>query len=250
ELAESDLSLGQAVDVAVRLTGLVHENPLRERLRAQLMVALYRGGEIAEGVGGVPAGRARLPDEVGIEPGPELQSLHDRILSRDPDLAAPPPRAAVLTGPAPGPSAPRQLPAPPQLFTGRTMELAELDKIHDSSTVVITAIDGMAGVGKTALAVQAAHQMVERYPDGQLFIDLHGYTEGVAPVEPGAALDWMLRSLGVPGDRIPADPDQRAALYRSRLADLRVAIVLDNAATEAQVIPLLPGAPGCVVLVT
>jgi tetratricopeptide (TPR) repeat protein len=136
------------------------------------------------------------------------------------------------------------------LFTGRTSELAHLDKIHDASTVVITAIDGMAGVGKTALAVQAAHHMVDRYPDGQLFLDLHGYTEGVAPVEPGAALDFLLRSLGVPGEQIPAEFDHRAGLYRSRLADLRVVIVLDNAATEAQVGPLLPGAPGCVVLVT
>jgi tetratricopeptide (TPR) repeat protein len=136
------------------------------------------------------------------------------------------------------------------LFTGRAVELADLGKIHDASTVVITAIDGMAGVGKTALAVQAAHQMVERYPDGQLFIDLHGYTDGVAPVEPGEALDWMLRALGVPGQRIPSDLGQRAGLYRSRLAEQRMVIVLDNAATEAQVTPLLPGAPGCVVLVT
>src|SRR5262249_39822708 len=151
-----------------------------------------------------------------------------------------------------GPSrrGPRQLPAPPQLFTGRILELAELDNVHDASTVVITAIDGMAGVGKTALALQAAHQMVDRYPDGQLFIDLHGYTDGVAPVEPGAALDWLLRSLGVPGERTPAELDQRAALYRSQLADSRMVIVLDNAATEAQVRPLLPGAPGCVVLIT
>jgi tetratricopeptide (TPR) repeat protein len=116
--------------------------------------------------------------------------------------------------------------------------------------VVITAIDGMAGVGKTALAIQAARQMVDRYPDGQLFLDLHGYTHGVAPVEPGDALDWLLRSLGVPGERIPADLDQRAGLYRSRLADQRMLIVLDNAATEEQVTPLLPGAPGCVVLLT
>jgi predicted ATPase len=125
-----------------------------------------------------------------------------------------------------------------------------LDKIHDASTVVITAIDGMAGVGKTALAVQAGHRMAERYPDGQVFIDLHGYTDGVSPVEPGKALDWLLRSLGVPGERIPAELDEKAGLYRSRLANLRMVIVLDNAATEAQVIPLLPGAPGCVVLVT
>jgi tetratricopeptide (TPR) repeat protein len=130
------------------------------------------------------------------------------------------------------------------------MELAELDKIHDASTVVITAIDGMAGVGKTALAVQAAHAMVERYPDGQLFLDLHGYTDGVAPIEASEALDWLLRSLGVPGERIPAQLDQRAGLYRSRLAEKRMVIVLDNAGTEAQVTPLLPGAPGCVVLVT
>jgi tetratricopeptide (TPR) repeat protein/transcriptional regulator with XRE-family HTH domain len=150
----------------------------------------------------------------------------------------------------PSENMPRQLPAAPQLFTGRAAELVELDKIHDGSTAVITAIDGMAGVGKTALAVQAAHQMLDRYPDGQLFIDLHGYTDGMAPVAPGEALDRMLRALGVPGERIPAEVDERAGLYRSRLSDQRVLIVLDNAATEAQVIQLLPGAPGCVVLVT
>jgi DNA-binding SARP family transcriptional activator/Tfp pilus assembly protein PilF len=250
ELASTELSLGHAIDVAARLAGLVHEHPLRERLRAQLMVALYQCGQTAEALEVYRAGRASLAAELGIEPGPELQSLHERILSRDPDLSAAPPYAPATVVASASRQAPRQLPAPPQLFTGRTIELAELDKIHDASTVVITAIDGMAGVGKTALAIQAAHQMVERYPDGQLFIDLHGYTDGVAPVEPANALDWLLRSLGVPGERIPADLDQRAALYRSRLADQRMVIVLDNAATEAQVSPLLPGAPGCVVLVT
>jgi tetratricopeptide (TPR) repeat protein len=195
------------------------------------------------------AGRVTLATELGIEPGPELQFVHERILSRDPDLAIPQSASATRSGPTPAP-VPRQLPAAAQAFTGRVMELADLGKIHDASTVVITAIDGMAGVGKTALAVQAAHEMAERYPDGQLFIDLHGYTAGVAPVGPGEALDRLLRSLGIPGDRIPADLDQRAGLYRSRLADLRMVIVLDNAAAEAQVEPLLPGAPGCVVLVT
>jgi DNA-binding SARP family transcriptional activator/Tfp pilus assembly protein PilF len=258
ELAEADLSLGNAVGVVLRLTGLVQEYPLRERVRAYLMMALYRCGQTAEALDVFRSGRAALVDELGIEPGPELQSLHERILGRDPDLAAPPPLAGpsvevaapAPAGPVPLWERPRQLPAAPQLFTGRTIELAELNKIHDSSTVVITAIDGMAGVGKTALAVHAAHQMVDHYPDGQLFIDLHGYTHGVAPVDPGEALDWLLRSLGVPGERIPAVLEQRAALYRSRLADLRMLIVLDNAATEAQVRPLLPGAPGCVALVT
>jgi tetratricopeptide (TPR) repeat protein/DNA-binding SARP family transcriptional activator len=249
ELAEVELSLGQAVDVVGRLTGLIHEHPLRERLRAQLMVALYRCGRTAEALEVFRSGRASLVAELGIEPGPELQSLHERILTRDPDLTPPPPLMAA-TGSGRTRQVPRQLPVPPPLFTGRSQELAELDKIHDASTVVITAIDGMAGVGKTALAVQAAHQMVERYPDGQLFVDLHGYTDGVAPVEPGAALDFLLRSLGVAGDRIPAELDARAALYRSRLADQRLVIVLDNAAAEAQVRPLLPGSPGCVVLIT
>jgi tetratricopeptide (TPR) repeat protein/transcriptional regulator with XRE-family HTH domain len=145
---------------------------------------------------------------------------------------------------------PAQLPAPPQAFTGRTAELAGLDLTEDAATVVITAIDGMAGIGKTALAVHAAHRVADRYPDGQLFVDLHGYTQGMAPVEPGDVLDGMLRALGVPGEHIPPGLDERAALYRSRLADRRVLIVLDNAATEDQVTPLLPGTPGCLVLVT
>jgi tetratricopeptide (TPR) repeat protein/transcriptional regulator with XRE-family HTH domain len=145
---------------------------------------------------------------------------------------------------------PRQLPTPPQAFTGRKAELAQLDRIEDISTVVITAIDGMAGIGKTALAVHAAHRLADHYPDGQLFVDLHGYSEGIAPLEPGEALDRMLRALGAAGEQIPADLDERAGLYRSQLADRQMLILLDNAATEAQVAPLLPGAAGCLVLIT
>jgi tetratricopeptide (TPR) repeat protein len=156
------------------------------------------------------------------------------------DGRTPPPSAAV----------PRQLPAPPPAFTGRVAESAELGRIMDTSSVVITSIDGMAGVGKTALAVHAAHRMAGHYPDGQLFIDLLGYTEGARPVEPGDALDRMLRALGVPGDQIPRDLDDRAALFRSRLAGRRILILLDNAASEAQVAPLLPGTPECLVMVT
>jgi tetratricopeptide (TPR) repeat protein/transcriptional regulator with XRE-family HTH domain len=159
---------------------------------------------------------------------------------RGPSDALPPPPGAV----------PRQLPAPPPAFTGRVAESADLERIPDVSTVVITSIDGMAGIGKTALAVHAAHRMAGHFPDGQLFLDLHGYTEGVAPVEPGDALDRMLRALGVPGDQIPGDLDDRAALYRSRMAGRKVLVLLDNAASEAQVAPLLPGTPGCLVVVT
>jgi tetratricopeptide (TPR) repeat protein/transcriptional regulator with XRE-family HTH domain len=160
-----------------------------------------------------------------------------------------PDRSDALLPPSSG-DVPRQLPASPPAFTGRVAESAELGRIPDASSVVITSIDGMAGVGKTALAVHAAHRMAGHYPDGQLFLDLHGYTDGVAPVEPGDALDRMLRALGVPGDQVPRGLDDRAAFYRSRVAGRKVLVLLDNAASEAQVAPLLPGTSGCLVMVT
>ncbi|MFI7697905.1 ATP-binding protein [Nonomuraea sp. NPDC049480] len=148
---------------------------------------------------------------------------------------------------------PQQLPADVAAFVGRARELTVLGDVGeggDAATVVITAIDGMAGVGKTALAVHAAHQLASRFPDGALFVDLHGYTQGMAAVDPADTLARMLGVLGVPGESIPQHVDDRAALYRSVLADRRMLIVLDNAADEAQVRPLLPGTAGCLVLVT
>ncbi len=230
--------------VLPRLAEAASEHPLVEPLAAVFMRALAAAGRTAQALDHYSIVRRQLAEQLGTDPGPELQQLHRQILCTD---AAPTPGAAAA---GPSPLMPRQLPASVQFFTGRAVELADLRRVHDASTVVITAIDGMAGVGKTALAVRAAHQLSERYPDGQLFIDLHGYTHGVSPIEPGEALDRMLHSLGVPGERIPAGLDERAGLYRSRLADQRVLIVLDNAATESQVTPLLPGAPGCLVLVT
>jgi tetratricopeptide (TPR) repeat protein/DNA-binding SARP family transcriptional activator len=259
DLMDIDLALGSHAPVTGALQGLVVQHPLRERMRGQLMTALYRSGRQADALAHYHIGRDTLVKELGVEPGTWLQNIHLSILrgvDPGPELIAPGralrnrTSSADLVSLQPSHHVPRQLPAPPQMFTGRAVELADLDKIHDASTVVITAIDGMAGVGKTALAVQAAHQMADRYPDGQLFLDLHGYTHNVAPIEPGEALDRMLRSLGVPGEGIPAGLDERAGLYRSRLAEQRMLIVLDNAATESQVTPLLPGAPGCVVLVT
>jgi DNA-binding SARP family transcriptional activator/tetratricopeptide (TPR) repeat protein len=238
--ARVELAQANPRPVLASLAELANDHPLVESLTEVQMLALHAAGRTSEALDLYARTRALLAEELGTDPGPDLQALHAALL-----------RGEVQNTPSqPSPLVPRQLPAPPQLFTGRIMELADLDKIHDASTVVITAIDGMAGVGKTALAVQAAHRMVDRYPDGQLFVDLHGYTEAVAPMKPSQALDCLLRSLGVPGERIPADVDQRAALYRSRLAEQRMVIVLDNAATETQVTPLLPGAPGCVVLVT
>ncbi|MGP4102087.1 ATP-binding protein [Nonomuraea sp. KM90] len=144
---------------------------------------------------------------------------------------------------------PRQLPADVE-FVGRARELALLDEAGGASTVVITAIDGMAGVGKTALAVHAAHRLAARFPDGDLFVDLHGYTQGMAPADPADTLARVLDVLGVAGESIPQHVDDRAALYRSVLAGRKMLILLDNAADEAQVRPLLPGAGGCLVLVT
>jgi DNA-binding SARP family transcriptional activator/tetratricopeptide (TPR) repeat protein len=240
--ADACLRLNEPEPVVAALTDLAGEQPMAESLAAGLIRALCASGRPAEGLDHYERVRRLLAEELGADPGPELRRLHRRILTGDPALCRP-------EGPARAP-VPRLLPAPPQMFSGRRRELADLECAPDAYTVVITAIDGMAGVGKTALALHAAHHLAERFPDGQLFIDLHGYTQGLKPVEPGDALDRMLRTLGVPGEQIPADLDERAALYRSRLAGKRMLILLDNAATEAQAAPLIPGTPGCLAMIT
>jgi tetratricopeptide (TPR) repeat protein len=145
---------------------------------------------------------------------------------------------------------PRELPAPPPSFVGRDTELAEIEKARDGSAVVVVGIVGLAGVGKTSLAVRAAHLLAEHHPDGQLFVDLHGHSARLPPLASGDVLERVLRTLGVPGERVPKGLDARAALYRTVLADRRMLVVLDNAVDEEQVEPLLPGCPGSLVLVT
>jgi DNA-binding SARP family transcriptional activator/Tfp pilus assembly protein PilF len=247
-LIATQLTLGHHEDVLPELHTLIAAQPLRELLWSQWILALYRSGRRAEALRAYGDLRRHLVRELGVEPAPQLQSLHRQILADDPSLAPP---FSVRTGSAP---VPRQLPADIGTFTGREAELAALETLADSANppraLVISAIDGMAGVGKTALAVHAANRLAARFPDGQLFVDLHGFTQGVPPVDLGDALDRMLRCLGVPGEQIPHDLDARAALYRTHLAGKRTLIVLDNAATEAQVRPLLPGTAGCLVLVT
>ncbi|MFC7586487.1 helix-turn-helix domain-containing protein [Nonomuraea antimicrobica] len=151
------------------------------------------------------------------------------------------PRAAI--------SVPRQLPADVAAFVGRGRELTALERHEHPNTAAVTTIDGMAGVGKTALAVHAAHRLAPRFPDGQLFLNLHGHT-GAVPVEPGDALARLLLALDVPDRRIPCDVEDRAALYRGVVADRRVLIVLDDASDADQVRPLLPAGPGCRLIVT
>ena len=240
---QARLSLAEPAVLAADLAELTARYPLRERLWAHLMLALYRAGRQADALHAYQRIYRLLDQELGVQPGPALQDLHRQILAADPTLTPPP--AATQTA-----RRVRQLPVPPQIFTGRTRELAALDQARDASTVVISAIDGMAGIGKTALAVHLAHRIADRYPHGQLFIDMHGHTPGMTPREPADALDHLLRALGLAGKEIPADLEDRAALYRTRLADQKMLILFDDAVSESQVAPLLPGSPGCLVLIT
>ncbi|KAA2258780.1 tetratricopeptide repeat protein [Solihabitans fulvus] len=243
------LVLGQHADLVPELTTLVDTHPTRERLHTHLMLALYRAGRQADALHAYQRARRVLAEELGIRPGQELRELHQRILQGDPELVTPPTGVAQAQ-----PVRRNDLPGDIADFTGRAVEVRRLlDTLPDNDdggAVAIATIDGMAGIGKTALAVHVAHKLADRYPDAQLFVDLHAHTDGHQPTDPAAALDALLRALGVPGDKIPAELDQRSALWRAELANRRVVIVLDNAASAAHVRPLLPGASGCLVLVT
>jgi DNA-binding SARP family transcriptional activator len=250
--AEAELNLGRHAALVPQLRELAGTYPLRERFWAQLMLALYRAGRQAEAIEAYQTAQGVLAEELGVDPGLELRHLYERVLAGDGALLSREQRAPAAADVV---VAPRQLPSAAQYFTGRQ---AELNALIDwcgaaeawGGTVVISAIDGMAGIGKTALALNAAHELAGKFPGGQLFIDLHGYTKGSAPRGPGQALEFLLRALGVGAAQIPEETEARAALYRQRLADTRTLVVLDNALDEAQVRPLLPGHPECLVLVT
>jgi DNA-binding SARP family transcriptional activator/Tfp pilus assembly protein PilF len=249
ELDHNDLALRLGRHTAV-LTGLrlqAAEHPLDERLVGQLMLALYRSGHQAEALEQFEHTRRLLAEELGSDPGPPLRRLHEAILRGEVDHVAP--VATATTGR-------NDLPGDLADFTGRAAEvrqvLADIPDAGDGSAtpVVIQAIDGMAGVGKTALAVHLAHLLADRYPDAQLFIDLQGHAADRPATDPMTVLDTLLRALGVPGDRIPTDLAERAALWRAELAARRVLVVLDNAAGSSQVRPLLPGTSRSLVLIT
>jgi DNA-binding SARP family transcriptional activator len=258
---DADLHLGRHTQVIADLRQLAGAHPLRERLHGQLMLALFREGRQAEALAAYRHARNVLVAEVGVGPGPGLRDLHQRILSADPALTATGPEPPAqpepgrvtqreLTSPVP-----RELPPSVPGFTGRSAELQALTGLLDRpgqqvpGAVVISAIGGTAGVGKTALAVRWAHQVAGRFPDGQLYVNLRGYDPG-QPMVAMDALAGCLASLGVPGQDIPPEADQRAARYRSLLAGKRMLIVLDNARSADQVRPLLPGTPACAVVVT
>ena len=262
------LHLGRDREAAEELAALLAANPLAERLAGMLMVALCRSARKADALQVFRDMRERLSGELAVEPGPELQRLHQRILAGDLALEAPAGDVARMTSPLAGLEesaaragggglsvVPRQLPAAVAHFTGRDGELSMLSGSlarlgRADGTVVISAIGGTPGVGKTALAVHWAHQVAELFPDGQLYVNLRGFGPSGPPMTAGEAVCGFLESLGISRDRIPAGTDAQAGLYRSMLAGLRMLVVLDNAADEVQVRPLLPGSAGCLAVVT
>ncbi|MFC5052138.1 AfsR/SARP family transcriptional regulator [Saccharothrix xinjiangensis] len=259
------LELGEHRQVVDELSDVVHEHPLRERLHAQLMRALDRGGRRADALGVFHRLRLRLAEELGVDPGAAVCRLHEQVLrGSHPGAAglgaAPAPHEQVaprpLTTVPPPPPVPRQLPPSIHDFTGRTDHLTALDALlppdsaqHVGHAVVISALDGSGGVGKTTLAVHWAHRVQHRFPDGTLHTNLRGYGPG-RPAHPDEVLDDFLVGLGVPAAAVPAGPGARSGLFRTLLAGRRVLVVLDNANSAEQVRPLLPGTSGCMVVVT
>jgi DNA-binding SARP family transcriptional activator/tetratricopeptide (TPR) repeat protein len=247
---EAGLGRGRHHELIGELTGLTAAHPFRERLRGQLMLALHRAGRKGDALAVFRETRALLHDELGLEPGTALQRLHDAVLADDPDLEL------VPEVPAPRYLVPWQVRPDIADFTGRdeavdTVErLLRGDRHSDNGTtaVVISAIAGKGGVGKTTLAVHVAHRLRAEFPDGQLYVDLQG--AGPDPVDAGTALTRFLRALGADDEALPTELDERVALYRATLTDRRVLVLLDNAADEAQLRPLIPAAPTCAVLVT
>ncbi|MDH6696796.1 BTAD domain-containing putative transcriptional regulator [Streptomyces griseoviridis] len=252
------LELGEHHEVVDDLADLVHEHPLREGLHAQLMAALDHCGRRADALNVFHRLRTRLAEELGVGPGDEVRRLHERILRGESRPRGEDRPRAVGVLPAPrsardsAPPVPRQLPQTIRDFTGRADHLAALDALLPTAggqAVVISALDGSGGVGKTTLAVHWAHRVQDRFPDGTLHTNLRGYGPG-KPASPDEVLDDFLVALGVHPAAVPAGTGARSGLFRTLAAGRRMLIVLDNAGSAEQVRPLLPGAPGCMVLVT
>ncbi len=246
---ETNLRLGGHTGAVSELTALTAAHPLRERLRELLMLALYRSGRQGEALAVYADTRRLLADELGVDPRPELTELHQRILEADAELAAPAEDLQDRHGVER--VRPAQLPATVADFTGRlsfVRQLGEQLAAPQCTVMAVSAVAGIGGVGKTALAVHVSHAAREHFPDGQLYVDLQG--AGPSAVEPEAVLGSFLRALGTPDDAIPDGVSERAALYRSLLAGRRVLALLDNARDAAQVRPLLPGTEGCAALIT
>jgi DNA-binding SARP family transcriptional activator len=240
EMDRNDIRLrrGDHQALLASLSELSARHPLDERLAGQHMLALYRAGRQQDALERFGRTRFGLASELGLDPGPALDQLHHRILSSDPELS---PISAAVTATPPRAG----LPPLPASFTGRCTELTRLREAGP-----LIAVDGMAGVGKTALALTLAHHLCPMHPDGRLFLDLHAHTPGRSARTASEVLGRLLNALGVPADRLPAEDADRAALWRERVHNRRFLVVLDNVESGAQVRPLLPVPQGSVVLIT
>ncbi|MCI3246585.1 AfsR/SARP family transcriptional regulator, partial [Streptomyces spinosisporus] len=258
-----EVERGRYAEAAAELSALLVEHPLRERVCGLLMTALYGAGRQSEALTIYHTTSHLLRQRLGVSPSPELQQVHERILSgrfelphlphlrdRDPHNADRPkgaPRTSSRNTPA-------QLPAALPSLVGREREQEQVERLvadaQASSSVAICTIGGLAGVGKTAFATTVAHRLADRFPDGQLFADLQGAGPEVEPRDPALVLEDFLQSLGVrPGD-LPETTQARGLMFRGLLANRRVLVVLDNAGNTDQVKHLLPGGPGSMALVT
>ncbi|GIF96447.1 AfsR/SARP family transcriptional regulator [Catellatospora citrea] len=237
DLFEARLGSGEGIALVAPLREHIAAHPTRERAYEQLMRVLYAVGDTAAALTVYQQARDALAEGLGLEPGPQLREVQRAVLRRDPSLAPPAPAHAIT---------PRQLPPDVPVLVGRQRELARL---HEG-TAVVRNVHGPGGVGKSALAIRLAHRLRDRYPDGQLYLDLQGSNPRLTPLDPVDVLGRFVRALGVPYGRLPQEPADVAALYRTLLAERRVLILLDNAVDAAQVRPLLPGVGDSLVLVT
>lgn len=271
-LIDAKLEMGLHVELLPSLRMLTAAEPVREHGWEQLMLALYRCGRRAEALDAFTGARRLLAEEYGIDPGRSLTTLQQRILAGDRSLdlagqatlrtsaetdGAPAPRLSAVVSRDEGadPVAPQQLPPAVQQFVGRQAELSMLSQraaaAHPRSAApVISVICGAPGSGKTALALQFAHEISGRFPDGQLYIDLAGFSPARQPVQPHEAIGSFLDALVPRSSRPALSASAAAGLFRTMLADRRVLIVIDNAVSAEQVLPLLPAGPGCMVVVT
>ncbi|HEX6870064.1 MAG TPA: BTAD domain-containing putative transcriptional regulator, partial [Micromonosporaceae bacterium] len=263
-LLDARLRLGEHVALVPELETLAREHPYDEALHGQLMLTLYRSGRQSDALSVYRTIRDRLRDDLGIDPGRALRDLETAMLRQDASLDPPLGPVAVAAvqvataGRVPAPTVPAQLPSALAHLVGREPDLERLDGsllAEPAGTMpgvapAIAAISGPPGVGKTSLAVAWAHRVSARFPDGQLYLDLRGFSPQAAMTEAADALQTLLESLGVPAQRIPESREARIGLYRSTLAGKRVLVLLDNAHDADQVRPLLPGSPGCFTVIT
>ncbi|WP_158710462.1 AfsR/SARP family transcriptional regulator [Streptomyces flavochromogenes] len=262
---EASLRQGRLAELLPELRRLTEEFPLRESFHAQLVRALHRTGGRAEALEAYHRLRRTLVHDMGVEPGPVVRAAYQAALEDEP-VRVPGPdrggrarrgtRVADVAPRAEEVAAPTALPRQAAAFTGRDREIDRLlDAVpyasaDDPGAVQVLTVDGMPGVGKTALAVHVAHRLKSAFPDGQIFLTLHAHTSGAAPVAPVEALTSLLLAVGELPERVPTDQAALASLWRSRLAGRRFLVVLDDALNSEQVEPLLPGTPGSLVLVT